>query len=66
MKENREMYEQLADRTVQLLAAVAHAISQAGPEKFMEMKDNVQQLLMCVIDNVTSIPSPDGAEQRAP
>jgi hypothetical protein len=45
MKENREAYEQLVDRAVQLLAAVANTISKASPERLKGMESNVERLL---------------------
>jgi hypothetical protein len=50
MKENREGYEQLADRAVRLLAAVANTITKASPEKLKDMEGNISRLLMCVIN----------------
>jgi hypothetical protein len=50
MKENREAYEDLADRAVRLLAAVADTISKANPEKMKGMEGNVARLLLCVLD----------------
>jgi hypothetical protein len=52
MKENREAYEQLADRAAQLLAAVANTISKASPEKLKGMEGNVERLLRCVLDGI--------------
>jgi hypothetical protein len=52
MKENREAYEDLADRAVQLLAAVANTISKASPDKLKGMEGNVARLLLCVLDHV--------------
>jgi hypothetical protein len=49
MKENREEYEQLADRAARLLAALANVIMKATPEKLKGMEGNVARLLMCVI-----------------
>jgi hypothetical protein len=66
MKENREAYEQLADRAVQLLAAVANTISKASPEKLKGMEGNVERLLRCVLDVIAPIPPPDATEQHAP
>jgi hypothetical protein len=49
MKENREGYEQLADRAVRLLAAIANTPTKASPEKVKSMEGNVARLVMCVI-----------------
>jgi hypothetical protein len=64
MKENHEGYEQLADRAVRLLAAVANAITKASPEKLKGMEGNVMRLLMCVITNPTR--RPDAPVKHAP
>jgi hypothetical protein len=66
MKENREAYEQLAERAVQLLAAVANAISKASPEKLKEMEGNVERLLLCVLNGIKPIHLPYATEQRTP
>jgi hypothetical protein len=66
MKENREAYEQLADRAVQLLAAVANTISKASPEKLKGMEGYMERLLRCVLDVIVLIPPPDATEQHAP
>jgi hypothetical protein len=50
MKEKREAYEELADRAVRLLAAVAKAISKTDPEKLKGMEGNVTRLIQCVLD----------------
>jgi hypothetical protein len=50
MKENRDAYEDLADRAVRLLAAVANAVSKANQEKLRGMEGNVARLLLCVLD----------------
>jgi hypothetical protein len=50
MKENREGYEQLADRATRLLAAIANSITKASPEKLKGMEGNVSRLLLCVVD----------------
>jgi hypothetical protein len=49
MKDNREGYEQLADRAARLLAAVANTIMKADSEKLKGMEGNVACLLMCVV-----------------
>jgi hypothetical protein len=49
VKENREAYEDLADRAVRLLAAVANTISKASPDKLKGMEGNVARLLLCVL-----------------
>jgi hypothetical protein len=49
MKENREGYEQIADRAVRLLAAVADTLTKASPEKLKGLEGNVARLVMCVI-----------------
>jgi hypothetical protein len=49
MKDNREQYEQLADRATKLLAAIANEIMKASPEKLKGMEGNVARLLMCVL-----------------
>jgi hypothetical protein len=54
MNENREEYEQLADRAARLLAAVANAIMKASPEKLKGMEGNTARLLMCVVHSITS------------
>jgi hypothetical protein len=51
MKENREAYEDLADRAVRLLAAVANSISKASLDKLKGMEGNVARLLLCVLDH---------------
>jgi hypothetical protein len=50
MKENREAYEDLADRAVRLLAAVANIISKSNPDKLRGIEGNVARLLLCVLD----------------
>jgi hypothetical protein len=65
MKDNREAYEQLAERAVHLLAAVANTISKASPEKLKGMEGNMERLLRCVLV-IAPIPSPDVTEQHAP
>jgi hypothetical protein len=54
MKENREEYEQLADRAARLLGAVANAIMKASPEKLKGMEGNTARLLMCVVHSMTT------------
>jgi hypothetical protein len=49
MKENREQYEQLANRAAKLLAAIANVIMKGSPEKLKGMEGNVARLLMCVL-----------------
>jgi hypothetical protein len=65
MNENREAYEELADRAVRLLAAVANTISKSNPEKLKGMEGNVAGLLLCVLDHIIPV-SPDIVEQNAP
>jgi hypothetical protein len=52
MKENREAYEELADRAVRLLAAVANTISKSNPEKLKGMEGNVAGLLLYVLHHI--------------
>jgi hypothetical protein len=52
MKENREAYEELADRAVRLLAAVANTISMSNPGKLKGMEGNVAGLLLYVQDHI--------------
>jgi hypothetical protein len=59
MKDNREAYEQLAERAAQLLAAVANTTSKASPEKLKGMEGNVERLLRCVLDIIAPILSSD-------
>jgi hypothetical protein len=54
MKEKHEAYEELAERAVQLLAAVANTISDANTEKLKGMEAHVARLILCVRDS----PSP--------
>jgi hypothetical protein len=65
MRDNREAYGQLAERAVQLLAAVANTISKASPEKLKGMGGNVERLLRCVLDVIAPIRPPDVSEQHA-
>jgi hypothetical protein len=65
MKETREAYKTLADRAVQLLAAVANTTSKASPEKLIGMESNVQRLIEWVTDGVAHIHPPDAIEQHA-
>jgi hypothetical protein len=44
-------YEQLADRAVRLLAAVANTLTKASPEKLKGMEGDVSRLVMCVINS---------------
>jgi hypothetical protein len=54
MKEKHEAYEELADRAVRLLAAVAKATSKTDPEKLKGMEGNVARLIQCVFDHTSS------------
>jgi hypothetical protein len=53
MKDNREGYEQLADRAAKLLAAVANSLMKASLEKLKGMEANVSRLLLCVVVSIT-------------
>jgi hypothetical protein len=66
MKENRESYEQLADRAVSMLAAIANAIAKANPEKLKSMEASIAQLILCVIYHSTPMISPDAIKQHTP
>jgi hypothetical protein len=66
MTKNREAYEKLADRAVQLLAAVANTILKASPEKLKGMESNLDRLLRCVFDGIAPVHPPHAAEQHAP
>jgi hypothetical protein len=46
MKENREGYEQLADRTARLLAAVASAITKADPQQLSGLEKNIARWVL--------------------
>jgi hypothetical protein len=46
MKDNREGYEQLADRTARLLAAVASTITKADPEKLKSLDQHIARLVL--------------------
>jgi vacuolar-type H+-ATPase subunit I/STV1 len=48
MKENREGYEQLADRTTRLLAAVASTITKTDPEKLNGLDEYIARLVLWV------------------
>jgi hypothetical protein len=65
MKENREAYETLAERAVQLLATVANALMKAGPDKLRGMEDNVVRLRLCVRDIIALNHLSDHNEQHA-
>jgi hypothetical protein len=65
MKENREEYEQLADRAAKLLTAVANTIMKATPEKLKGMEGNVGRLLMYVVEPITFTRCADPIDQHA-
>jgi hypothetical protein len=48
------MYEQLADRAVRLLAAVANTMLKANPEKLKGIEGNLSRLVMYVIHCVSA------------
>jgi hypothetical protein len=53
MKENREAWETLAERAVQLLVIVANTLLKTGPDNRRGMKANVARLRLCVRDVIT-------------
>jgi hypothetical protein len=65
MKENREQYEQLADRAAKLLAAIANVIMKAIPEKLKGMEGNVARLLMCIFNPFIPTRHVDANKQHA-
>jgi hypothetical protein len=65
IKDNREGYEQLADRAARLLAAVANTIMKASPEKLNGMEGNVTRLLMCVVYRIIFPRRADANDQHA-
>jgi hypothetical protein len=64
MKENREAYETIAGRAVQLLATVANTLMKAGPDKLRGMEANVARLRLCVRDVITVTHLSDHNEQH--
>jgi hypothetical protein len=65
MKDNRDQYEQLADRATKLLAAIANEIMKANPEKLKGMEGNVARLVMCVLYSFIPTRQLDAIKQHA-
>jgi hypothetical protein len=67
MKQNREAYEDLADRAVRLLAAVADTVSKTNLEKLKGIEGNLVRLLLCVLDRIIHpTVAPDVVGQHTP
>jgi hypothetical protein len=65
MKENREGYEQVADRTARLLAAVASAVTKANPQQLKGLEEHVMSLVSWVLNPCTTLSWSDDINQHA-
>jgi hypothetical protein len=66
MKENRQAYEQLADRATLILTAVTNEISEADTETIKAMEENLSCLLRYVRNLNNFARSPDTIRKHAP
>jgi hypothetical protein len=66
MKENRQAYEQLADRATLILTAITNEISEADTEKIKAMEENLSRLLRYVRKLNNFARPPDTMRKHAP